>query len=123
MQVTVMQKFDQALRERFASKGLDVVNFLLHHERKHLAVENCCKEIHRAMSGRFRMVHFGEDRKNQIIDCMASLFGVAALKHKEQQQLSDLQKLKIQEDVRKHEEFESAAEELANGNGPKELPT
>lgn len=88
----VAQEFDKQIRELFTHRE-NVINFLLHHERKQVVLANVCHQVltyeHRAGP------RANKRQRNLIISVAAEAFSHAALKHKHEQLMNDIEKQQV----------------------------
>ena len=108
----VTKRFDNALTDAFKIKQ-NVLNFLLNHERKKLVIDKLCEQILLAERG---VIIMTAEKYQSLIKDIALFFAQNAILHKEEQILSDTERLRriADADRLKHaqENFDTMTKEL-----------
>lgn len=105
----VKTKFDKYLVDTFKSKP-QIAKFLLKHERKNVCLNNLCEQIVRAEKGN---IIFNSDKYSKVITDVAHMFATQAIKHVEEQRLSESEIKKRYQNQDSLKEAEQSIKELS----------
>lgn len=114
----VTTAFDKALK-RLHPERSDIADFLVNHERKGMCLDRLCKQIigaERLMGARFR-----RKQLDTLIAGVAEMFSTAAIKHRDEAFMNDIQKQQALKKPKTESEIRGELQEM--GVTISEVPT
>lgn len=111
MLLDVTQLFDQYLTKNFGHKP-EVLQFLLHHERRQICLQNLCGQIQIAEKRSKLRLNFDAIKYKLMIDEVAKMFAHAAVRVRVAELVSTAEKYRRQSEASKYDEIKSVVKGL-----------
>lgn len=106
--------FDQCLSVRY-KKHPEVLKWLISHERKQLAINNCCQQV--AIAEKSRKNKFNSLEMAALIAAASEMFARAALNAHEAFLMSEAERNRRQKEVDEIKEIETSVKEIDRDKG------
>lgn len=104
MKKKIEDRFDNWIKWKFKKK--DIQDFIINHERKHICLENLIDQVKTAALR--NPSSFNTKKLAYLIDWAAGTFASAAVEHRHQQMMSDIDKQKLMQNKEAEYEAEQA---------------
>lgn len=110
MRSEIQKIFDAEIDRVFEAKP-DIAKFLKSHPKRNLCLDNLCEQVKECERRTFQIT-FDADAYRDVINSVCRMFAHAALSQREQQLLSESEKLRLRAEAERDQYVEEAIEEM-----------